>query len=82
MIDKTYRVSMVKGIKYVLTTPKSVRINANFMNSGMALAGILRNEELQEFLDRQPDQTERHSQINESLLSVSYQVEYVKRLDK
>lgn len=70
---------MHKGIKYVVTPAKKESYKADFLNTGRALTGILRNEELQDFIDRQPALTERHMQENHTLYSNNAQAEYLKK---
>jgi len=76
MKNKYYRLFRMNKITYVLTPSRLGQEPANFMGTGMALAGIIKSNNLQEFIDKQPELTEKHMAMNETCQTVFYQQEY------
>lgn len=76
---KTYKVFQRNKVRFVLTP--LIRIPAaNFDNTSMALAGILkRGESIEEFSMRQEYLTRAHLIKNKSIISVHGQQEYRKK---
>lgn len=80
MKDKSYRIFTMDGVKYVLTQSRNGEDQANFMGTGMALAGITKSNDLQEFTEKQSQITMKNLAHNESLTKVHGQLEYRQRV--
>lgn len=78
MSMKTYKVFQRNNIRFVLTP--LIRVPAaNFDNTSMALAGILKHgESIEDFSERQENLTMAHLNKNKHLISVYEQQKYRK----
>jgi hypothetical protein len=71
MKRKTFKIFRSAGINYVVTISRQAGEHANFMNTGFALSGILRNNEtIDSFASRRLLATELHEKQNETLYKV------------
>lgn len=68
---KRYSQFINRKVIYILTSPRLTGPTADFMETGMALAGILRKEDtFDQFVERQESQTFLHMDKNKTLTTI------------